>query len=439
MAAHRVKAVWALIVLWLACEPFAGAQNSGKTVRHHRVAEAPADAGIGDAEAAIDRKDYAQAEQLLKQALAAHTDDYRAWFDLGFVLKAQGRDPEAIEAYRKAVAANPAVFESNLNLGLMLAQAGNPDAATFLRAATQLKPTTHPEEGLERAWLSLGHVLEAASPQEALSAYRQAERFQPADPEPHLAAALLLEHRGDYAGAEDEYQRVTMLAPKSTEALAGLVNVYQKTGRMPEAEGALRKYLALVPQSGATHIQLGRVLAAEGKTEEASTELQTGMKLSPDDAAVLREAAEVFAAAKNYPQAEEAFRMLVQRNANDAEAHQGLGSALMHQRKFVEAQSELEAALKLNPRLADAYGDLAITASENKDYVLTLRALAIRAKLLPETPATYFLRAVAYDHLKDTQHAAENYRQFLEVANGRFPDQEWQARHRLIAIEPKKK
>jgi hypothetical protein len=51
---------------------------------------------------------------------------------------------------------------------------------------------------------------------------------------------------------------------------------------------------------------------------------------------------------------------------------------------------------------------------------------------------TYFLRATAYDHLHDAKNAATNYHKFLETANGRFPDQEWQAKHRLIAIEPKK-
>jgi hypothetical protein len=54
-------------------------------------------------------------------------------------------------------------------------------------------------------------------------------------------------------------------------------------------------------------------------------------------------------------------------------------------------------------------------------------------------PVGYFLRATAYDHLRDYRKASENYHRFLEVANGQFPDQEWQAKHRLIAIEPKKK
>jgi hypothetical protein len=48
------------------------------------------------------------------------------------------------------------------------------------------------------------------------------------------------------------------------------------------------------------------------------------------------------------------------------------------------------------------------------------------------------LRATAYDHLRDFKQAAANYHRFLDVANGQYPDQEWQARHRLIAIEPKK-
>jgi hypothetical protein len=57
---------------------------------------------------------------------------------------------------------------------------------------------------------------------------------------------------------------------------------------------------------------------------------------------------------------------------------------------------------------------------------------------LPEVPVTYFMRASALDHLRQYKPAAVNYHLFLDAAHGRFPDQEWQARHRLITIEPKK-
>jgi hypothetical protein len=64
--------------------------------------------------------------------------------------------------------------------------------------------------------------------------------------------------------------------------------------------------------------------------------------------------------------------------------------------------------------------------------------LDARAKSLPEIPITYFLRASAYDHLRDVKKAVANYKLFLQAANGKYPDQEWQAKHRMIALQPKK-
>ena len=94
--------------------------------------------------------------------------------------------------------------------------------------------------------------------------------------------------------------------------------------------------------------------------------------------------------------------------------------------------------MKLKPDFGNAYYDLAFAANDNKDYPVVIRALDVRAKLLPETPMTYFLRASAYDHLHDLKNAANNFHLFLNDAKGKYPDQEWQAKHRLIAIEPKK-
>jgi tetratricopeptide (TPR) repeat protein len=95
-------------------------------------------------------------------------------------------------------------------------------------------------------------------------------------------------------------------------------------------------------------------------------------------------------------------------------------------------------AVRLKPEFGAAYGDLAVAANENKNYDLAIKAADARAKFLPEIPISYFLRATAYDHLRDRKQAVLNYHKFLEVANGQFPDQEWQARQRLKAIEPKR-
>jgi len=416
------------------------AQSTGIAVRHHKVAEEDPSfpPELIQAEAAIEKKDYATAELLLNKVVAANSANYQAWFDLGFVYNALGRTNDSVAAYRKSVSAKPDVFESNLNLGLTLAKTGQPDAEQFLRAATKLTPTSRVEEGRERAWVSLGHVLETSKPDEAVEAYRQAAALQPNDPEPHLSAGLLLEKQNRFADAEQEYKQALALDSSSADALTGLANIYMRGHRFTEAEGILRKLVALRSDDANAHLQLGRMLAADGQNDNAIVELQAALKLAPADVEAQRDLAAVYATARKYDQAEAQYRSLLAARPNDAESHLGLGHALLKQKKFPQAQQELLAAISLKPNLDAAYGDLAIAADENKNYELTIKVLDARAKLVPEIPVTYFLRATAYDHLRLYKPAAENYHRFLEIANGRFPDQEWQARHRLIAIEPKK-
>jgi predicted Zn-dependent protease len=136
--------------------------------------------------------------------------------------------------------------------------------------------------------------------------------------------------------------------------------------------------------------------------------------------------------------AEAAYRGLLVAHPNEAELHRLLGKALLLEKKPAEAQPEFVSAVTIKPGLGEAYGDLAFAAGENKQYPLVIRALDARAKLLPEIPITYFMRASAFDHLRDFKQAAANYHLFLNTASGKYPDQEWQAKHRLIAIEPKK-
>jgi len=393
------------------------------------------------AEALIQKQDYASAEPLLRKVLAgdAGSDpaNYVAWFELGFVENGLDKRDASIEAYRKSVAAKPDVFESNLNLGLQLAKAGAPDAEQFLRAATQLKPTSHVAEGQARAWLSLAHVLEAKRPDEALAAYRQASVLQPKDQEPHLAAGLLLEKQEKFYDAEQEYKQALALG-SSSEAETGLANIYMRGRRFPEAEAELRKLVAAHPDQADARIQLGRVLAADGKYDDAIAELEAGAKAVRSDLSLQRDLADLYAIAKKYDQAAAAYRVLLGASPNDAGLHQSLGKALLEQKKYTDAQKEFLVAVKLKPDLGTAYGDLAFAASENKDYPLALRALDARAKFMPDEAVTYFVRASAYDNLKDFKKASVNYHLFLKMANGKYPEQEWQAKHRLIAIEPKK-
>src|SRR5579863_2610537 len=422
-------------------------KSHGKTVHHVRVEEeGPAAPELAQAEALIQQRDYAGAEPLLHTAVGNDAANYVAWFDLGFVENGLGKVDESIAAYRKSVAAKSDVFESNLNLGLQLAKTGSPDATSFLRAATKLKPTSHVAEGQARAWLSLAQVLEATQSEDAIAAYKQAATLQPKNAEPHVAAGALLEKQGKFADAEAEYKQAVALDP-SSDAVVGLANLYMRGRGLPEAAEYLRKLIAAHPEQAAAHIQLGQILADEGRNEEAIAELQAGVKLAPGDLVAQRDLADLYFAMKKNDLAEAAYRALLAAKPNDEELHHALGKSLLEQKKYPDAEKEFLAAVKIKPEFGEAYGDLAFAASENKEYPVTIKALDARAKFLPETAITYFVRATAYDNLwratahgnsNDRKQAAVNYHLFLKAANGKYPDQEWQATHRLIAIEPKK-
>lgn len=447
------NAILLIVVVLTACT--CALAQTHTTVRHYkeRIDDTPPE--ISQAEDAIQKNAFGAAETLLRKAIDEDPNNYQAWFDLGFVLNRLDRTDESIAAYRKSVAAKPDVFESNLNLGLMLVRANNPDAEQFLRAATGLKPTSHVEEGQARAWLALAHLLESKKPEDALAAYRKASELTPKDPEPHLSAGLLHERQKEFSDAEAEYKQVLTLDrhsadphnvdshandPQNTEAAIGLTNIYMKSGRIGDAEPLLRRLAAERPDDAGIHLQLGRVLAAQGKKDDAITEIQAALKLAPADSDAQRELADLYASAGKNDLAETAYRALVAAHPSDAELHRGLGQALLRQKKFPEAQQEFLAAVRLKRDWPDVYVDLAFAASENKNYELAIRALNGRTMLSAEMPPIcFFLRASAYDHLHDYKQAAVDYHHFLDVANGKYPDQEWQASHRLIAIEPKKR
>ncbi len=413
--------------------------QSGSTVRHHKVAvnDPSFPPELVQAETDIEKASYTDAEPLLKQVVDRDPKNYQAWFDLGFIYNATNRPEDSITAYRKSVEAKPDVFESNLNLGLMLAKTNQPDAEKYLRAATKLKPDENTAQNQEVAWMALGRLLQSSDPQQALVVFRSAAVLMPNDTEPHLASAPLYEQQNQFAEAEHEYRQVLATDPKSMPALIGVARIYARGNRFTEASDLLRQVVTENPASAPAHAALARVLAADGKRDAAISEFETALKIDPGDRQSQAELARLYTAAGRAADSLALYKSLLAANPNDAELHDALGQAYLKQHNFPAAQQEFLAAVRLKPDLGPAYGDLAAAANENKNYYLTIKALDIRAKLMGEMPIGYFLRATAYDHLRDYKNAAANYHSFLNASKGQYPDQEWQARHRLITIEPK--
>ena len=83
----------------------------------------------------------------------------------------------------------------------------------------------------------------------------------------------------------------------------------------------------------------------------------------------------------------------------------------------------------------EAAGDLAFAASQNDQPSLVIQTLQDRAKVLPPSPPILFLTAISEDKLHHVREAVQAYKAFLAASNGAHPNEEFESRHRLVALD----
>jgi predicted Zn-dependent protease len=148
--------------------------------------------------------------------------------------------------------------------------------------------------------------------------------------------------------------------------------------------------------------------------------------------------AEVEAEAGDFAGSDKLYTALLAARPEDPELLVDHGQNLLHLLRYLEAFAAFDKATRLDPANADGWSGLAFAASKTNQPSITLHALTMRSRYLPEVPSTYFLWATAYDTLHDKALAAAYYHHFLDASAGKFPNQEWQARQRLLLLEGKK-
>ena len=400
-----------------------------------QAAELPAE--VAAAEAAIVALDWKTAEGKLAAYLVAHPEDARALFDAGYAADAQNDLGGAAGYYRRAVKADPKSFEARLSLGLVLARQGKMDEARpELVAATELDAGEAGPAIKARAWRALAQIDRAKDPAEASNDLLEALKLTPETTRDTLLAAELAEAGNQADAAEAAYRRVLAKEQKNTEAEAGLAHVLMGKQQYAEAETLLRGALEQSPDDPALTAELATALVAEDKGE-ALPLLEKLHEAHPQDANITRMLAEVRAEAGDAAGSDQLYGALLAAKPDDPDLQIAHGQNLIRQQKYQEAFQAFSKATELDAGNADGWSGLAFAASKTGRPSITLHALEMRSKYLPDNPPTYFLWATSYDILKDRKAAISYYHQFLEAAAGKYPDQEWQARQRLLLLEKK--
>jgi len=193
------------------------------------------------------------------QALNIGSLNPDSYNNLGYLLQAQGRYPEAIIALKKALDGEKNHLGALYNLARAYTSEGDfSNAEHCYRAALKQRP------GLIEAHINLGNVLRKLKrPEEAVSSYKTAIGFDPESFLANLNLASLLEkmHRLDQAMPYAELS--LKIYPDSSAAILLLARINRRAGRLHEARALLSRLLELVERpvdKAQAYNELGKVL-----------------------------------------------------------------------------------------------------------------------------------------------------------------------------------
>jgi len=346
---------------------------------------------MADGNRALDAKEYDRALALFIQAAAADAKDFAAEFQIGLTYSMMGRDDNAIPHYKAALALNPELYEAQLNLGLSLLRAKDAAAAIpYLETAAAKRDAPLVQTALARAMSAAGRLTEA----------------------------------------ETHYRMAAALDPAKKEDLLELAAVYEQAKQYPQAIAIYREFPA-VPNA---QERLRVLLGSTGQTEDSIPALEAAVQRSPTDANRVA-LAQAYAKANQTVKASAMAGLAVASQPRDWELRLFYGRLLRDQRKLADAATQFAAAAQIKPDSVEAWNELAAALTIGEQYTQALAALDRVRALGAETPGNLFFRALAHDHLTQRPEAIEAYNKFLAGSQGKFPDQEFQARQRVRILE----
>ncbi len=391
---------------------------------------------LADAQAALDRKDYAAAAKDYQSYLEKKPDDAAVHFQLAYTYTALQKIADARPEYQKAIDLNPKMTEAYLNLGLTLVDSDPAAAIAPLSKATELKPD-QPEA---RFALGLAYEKTGKLP-EAADQYAAAEKLDAKSFDTHisLARVLLLEKKG--AEAETEFRAAIAMQPGWAPAHLGLSQSLKLQNKLDAAAAEYAIYLGLNPNDPAARAQHASMLYDAGKDDEALAELDAAAGSTPEALPLLRLRALILMRKKNFAAAVPVLQKAIALAPADPELPAELGHAYLEAKDYPQAVDELIVALKANPTSIDVLTDLVLAEYLSKNYAAALHGLDVLSQHETLPLASVFVRATCYDKLGQKPEALAAYQKFLEQNKDENSDMYFEAaaRARTLARELKDK
>jgi tetratricopeptide (TPR) repeat protein len=381
---------------------------------------------LAEGNQALDAKQYDRAIELFTKAVAADPKDYGAEFQLALTYSLLGKDPDAIPHYRAALVLRPGLYEAELNLGLSLLRTKDAAAAIpYLKGALDQKP-----QEFRPAFYFAQALLDTQQYPAAEAAFRNAAALDTRSgaAQSGWAEALLRQGRAD--DAKPHVDDAFTLDRTFRHQYVELAELYESKHRNAEAIAMYREF----PDDPIAQEHLGVLLTAEGNLAEAIPSLEMAVAKSPTEANRVA-LAQAYAKNKQLDKAQAVAAEAVEASPRDPDLRLFYARFLRDQRKFPEAAAQFAAVAQIKPDSIEAWSELASVLVITGQYPQGIAALDRVRALGAESSGHLFFRALALDHMDRRAEAIDDYTKFLAGSQGKFPDQEFQARQRVRILE----
>lgn len=203
------------------------------------------------------------------------------------------------------------------------------------------------------AWMAHNNLglllLQRGDHQAALQEFNQALQIKTDDAYAHNNIGNVLAQEGNLDEAMVHFRAAVHIDPYNAEAHGNIGNVLAARGDWPGATAAFGDAIRIKPRSADAHSNLGNVLALQGNTEAAILHYRSALAADPDFAAAHHNLAVLLAQSNNVNEAIEHWRTAIALNPNAADSHASLGMVLAERGQLDEATAHLNAALRVQP------------------------------------------------------------------------------------------
>jgi tetratricopeptide (TPR) repeat protein len=374
---------------------------------------------------ALEAGKYDAAVEAFTKAIAADPKDYTAHFNLALAYTFLHKDAEGIAEYRKTLELKPGLYEAQLNGGILLMRQKNPaDALPLFEGAADQKPKEYrPRYYLAEAQLQTGDFTKAEAN------YRLALEIDPKSANAELGLAHALAQQGKLSDADPHFHQAARLEPKYREYLLELAEFYEKNQQAPAAIAIYKEF----PDNAAAQEQLGELLLENKQYADAIPSLEAAYAKDPTQANRAALAASYIFAG----QLEKATPLLDQAVAADPsnyDLRMMYARALRDRKQFPAAAKQFYEAARLKPAESKTWDQLAGMLFMMGDYEQSLQAYAKAHDLGDDSAGNWFFRAIILDRLRQLKPAIAAYQHFLSVSKGN-DNQEFQARQRVRILQ----